>query len=75
MPQADVERRLQTTHVSTSRRPAQSCGYILDEAGGDLLTAIGYYHSHTPALADAYRLHVVASAAHLFGGRKGADHA
>jgi hypothetical protein len=42
----------------------------LDEAVGDLLRAIGYYHSHTPALADTYRMQVVASAAHLFGGRR-----
>jgi soluble lytic murein transglycosylase-like protein len=40
----------------------------LDEAGGDLLRAVGYYHSHQPLLADAYRLRVVASASRLFGG-------
>jgi hypothetical protein len=40
----------------------------LDEAGGDLLRAIGYYHSHQPPLAEAYRLRVVASATRLFGG-------
>jgi len=40
----------------------------LDEAGGDLLRAIGYYHSHRVPLADAYQLRVVASAARLFGG-------
>jgi soluble lytic murein transglycosylase-like protein len=38
----------------------------LDEAGGDLLRAIGYYHSHEPPLADAYRLQVVAAATRLF---------
>jgi hypothetical protein len=39
----------------------------LDEAGGDLLRAVGYYHSHQPPLAEAYRLQVVASATRLFG--------
>jgi Transglycosylase SLT domain len=38
----------------------------LDEAGGDLLRAVGYYHSHRPPLADAYRLQVVAAATRLF---------
>lgn len=27
----------------------------IDEAGGDLGTAVGWYHSHTPELARAYR--------------------
>src|ERR1700758_214057 len=26
----------------------------LDEAGGDLMQAVGYYHSHTPALGERY---------------------
>jgi soluble lytic murein transglycosylase-like protein len=41
---------------------------FLDEAHGDLLRAVGYYNSHTPLLAEAYRLRVVASATRLFGG-------
>ena len=28
---------------------------------GDLVTAIGYYHSHTPALREAYQLRVLAT--------------
>lgn len=39
----------------------------LNEAGGDLLRAVGYYHSHQPVLAETYRLQVVASANRLFG--------
>ena len=31
----------------------------LDQAGGDLLTAIGYYHSHTPGLRYAYARRVL----------------
>lgn len=40
----------------------------LDEAHGDVLRAVGYYHSHTPPLAEAYRSQVIASATRLFSG-------
>jgi hypothetical protein len=40
---------------------------FLDEAHGDLLRAVGYYASHTPPIADAYRLRVIGSAGRLFG--------
>jgi soluble lytic murein transglycosylase-like protein len=32
----------------------------LNEAGGDAVTAIGYYHSHTPGLREAYAMRVLA---------------
>ena len=38
----------------------------LDEAHGDLMTAVGYYHSHTPTLHQAYRLRVLQAATVLF---------
>jgi hypothetical protein len=38
----------------------------LDEAGGDLMRAVGDYHSHTPLLHDAYTVRVVRAAARLF---------
>jgi transglycosylase-like protein with SLT domain len=38
----------------------------LSEAGGDLMVAIGYYHSHTPALGSSYQLKVRAAAGTLF---------
>ncbi len=41
----------------------------LDEAEGDLLRAVGYYHSHTPALHAAYRTKVLRSATRLFAAR------
>jgi hypothetical protein len=44
--------------------------YYLNEAHGDLMLAIGYYHSHTPALNVAYQDRVLASAYRLFGGNK-----
>ena len=39
----------------------------LNEARGDLMLAVGYYHSHTPALNAAYQAQVMSSAARLFG--------
>jgi len=39
----------------------------LNEAGGDLLRAVGYYHSHQAPLAEAYQLRVLGSATRLFG--------
>lgn len=38
----------------------------LDEARGDLMTAIGNYHSHTPALHELYRTKILRSAQNLF---------
>ena len=39
----------------------------LDEANGDLMRAIGFYHSHTPTLHEAYRIRVTGAAHRLFG--------
>jgi soluble lytic murein transglycosylase-like protein len=39
----------------------------LDAEHGDLMQAIGDYHSHTPPLNHTYQLQVVAAAAKLFG--------
>lgn len=40
-------------------------GY-LNQRGGDLMLAVGDYHSHTPALNHAYQLQVVDTATRLF---------
>ena len=40
----------------------------LNEAHGNLMLAIGFYHSHTPALNRDYQTKVLVSAAHLFSG-------
>jgi hypothetical protein len=42
----------------------------LSEAHGNLMTAIGYYHSHTPALSAAYQQKVLDAAGTLFSGRR-----
>jgi hypothetical protein len=41
----------------------------LNEANGDLMLAIGYYHSHTPTRNQAYQAKVLASATRLFVAR------
>jgi len=39
----------------------------LNETSGDLMLAVGYYHSHTPTLNQDYQAKVLASAYRLFG--------
>jgi soluble lytic murein transglycosylase-like protein len=39
----------------------------LDEARGDVVQAVGYYHSHTPELATDYQMKVIRAAYRLFG--------
>ncbi len=38
----------------------------LDEAGGDMMRAIGFYHSHTPRFGEPYKQQVVRAAYRLF---------
>jgi soluble lytic murein transglycosylase-like protein len=40
----------------------------LDETGGDLMRAVGNYHSHTPGLNRAYQAQVLGAAVAMFGG-------
>ena len=42
----------------------------MDEAKGDFMVAIGYYHSHTPTLGSVYQQKVLAAAGMLFGRRQ-----
>lgn len=44
--------------------------FYLKEAHGNLLAAVGHYHSHTPDLGAAYRDKVLAAALSLFGTRQ-----
>ena len=39
----------------------------LDESRGDVVEAVGYYHSHTPELAIWYQLRVIRASLVLFG--------
>jgi hypothetical protein len=42
----------------------------LDEEHGDLMRAVGDYHSHTPGLNQAYQMRVIGAAWRLFGGSR-----
>jgi hypothetical protein len=42
----------------------------LNETHGNLMAAIGYYHSHTPALSMAYQQKVLSAAVTLFAGNR-----
>ncbi len=69
----------QPEHVVRARLIGDGCFNIaaagailrtyLNEANGDLMLAIGYYHSHTPARNEAYQAKVLASATRLFVAR------
>jgi soluble lytic murein transglycosylase-like protein len=39
----------------------------LDEAHNDVVRAVGYYHSHTPELAEYYQIRVIRASFRLFG--------
>jgi len=41
----------------------------VNEAHGNLMVAIGYYHSHTPMLSEAYKARVISAAQALFAHR------
>src|SRR4051794_12551467 len=44
--------------------------HYLTESHGNLMAAIGYYHSHTPGLGAAYQDKVVAAASSLFASQR-----
>ena len=66
----------QTAATVRARLTAEPCYNIaaagaifatyLTEAGGDLMRAVGDYHSHTPPLHAAYTARVLAAASRLF---------
>jgi hypothetical protein len=45
----------------------------MNEAHGNLMMAVGYYHSHTPSLNLSYRVQVIQSATALFARREPAS--
>jgi soluble lytic murein transglycosylase-like protein len=47
--------------------------FYLTEAHGNLMAAIGHYHSHTPGLSAAYQDKVLTAAAALFRGGRNAE--
>ena len=66
LPRAEVRERLLSQPCFNIAAAGAILRHYLDGAGGDVMAAIGNYHSHTPPLHAAYRLRVIASATRLF---------
>lgn len=66
LPEAELRRRLLQVPCFNIAIGGAVLRTALDETGGDLLRAIGNYHSHTPALNLTYQAKVVGAAAKLF---------
>ncbi len=67
LPQAEVRERLLGRACFNIAAAGLILRTYLDETGGDLMRAVGNYHSHTPLLNQAYQARVVRSAARMFG--------
>jgi len=72
MPQDVVVTRLINDPCFNIEAAAAIMKVYLTEARGDVLVAIGYYHSHTPGRSAAYQAKVTAAAGALFGRRSAA---
>ncbi len=66
LPAAEVRRRLIGDPCFSIAAGAAILRLYLDESHGDLMRAIGDYHSHTPALNRRYQESVLAAAVRLF---------
>lgn len=66
---ADVRSRLVDDACFNIAAAAAIMRTCLIEARGDLMLAVGNYHSHTPALNQTYQDQVLGSAWRLFGPR------
>ena len=72
LPEGEVRRRLIGDACFNIAAAGAILRIYLDEERGDLMRAVGDYHSHTPARNSAYQAKVLAAAARLFppaGGR------
>ena len=66
---AEVHQRLRTSNCFSATAAAAILHTYLVETRGDLMLAIGHYHSHTPLLNQRYQVKVVEAATRLFAGR------
>jgi hypothetical protein len=69
LPVAEVRVRLLDVPCFNVAAAGAVLRHYLNETRGDLMTAIGDYHSHTPLLNQQYQMQVVRSATVLFSGR------
>lgn len=67
LPQAEVRDRLINRTCFNIAAAGLVFRIYLDEARGDLMRAVGNYHSHTPVRHQAYQVKVMQSAARMFG--------
>ncbi len=66
LPEAEVRRRLIEDACFNIAAAGAILRIYLDEEHGDLMRAVGDYHSHTPARNAAYQAKVLAAASRLF---------
>ena len=66
LPQEAVRNRLIGSACFNIAAAGAIMRLYLDEAHGDLMRAVGYYHSHTPVLGQDYQAKVIAAARKLF---------
>jgi len=66
MTQDAVQARLISDPCFNIAAAAAIMRVYLNETQGDLLRAVGYYHSHTPGLAELYQAKVLEAATRLF---------
>ena len=66
LPAAEVRARLLERACFNIAAAGLIMRIYLDETGGDLMRAVGNYHSHTPALNQSYQERVLRSATILF---------
>jgi hypothetical protein len=69
LPPAEVRQRLVYNGCFNIRAAGMIMRFYLDETHGDLLRAVGDYHSHTPGLNESYQARVLAAARRLFQQR------
>ena len=66
LPAPEVRRRLVFDPCFNIAAAGVIMRTYLDETGGDLMLAVGDYHSHTPALNRGYQARVLGAARRLF---------
>jgi hypothetical protein len=66
MTEAAVKQRLTDDPCFNIAAAGAIMRLYLNEARGDLLVAVGYYHSHSPWLASGYQTKVLSAATRLF---------
>lgn len=66
MTEAEVQQRLTDDPCFNIAAAAAVMHLYMTEARGDMMVAIGYYHSHTLALGSVYQEKVLAAADRLF---------